>query len=390
MCIRDSINSCHINTAFFVSIIVFFHEKFYLMSKYLIARTGKYIFIILTATIFSLITFSKSFSEENVFIINNVKVEGSININFSRDKYINKAFLNSFKILMSKILLSRDLNKISNIKLNKIKNLINSFQILEESYRNDEYKATFKIFYNDIKVIELLKQKNISFSQPKNISAIFFPVLFVNEEIQDFYENFFYKQWTTVEINNELINFILPLEDLDDISKIKEMKNRIEELNIDDFVNKYNIKNYVFTLMHHQNDQLNIYVKTNFNDNRMSKNITYELNDIKNELKLNYILKDLKMQITDIWKKENVIDLSIPLLIRIKFQHTNLRDLDNLKNTFYKINIIDNYSLEEFNINYAFFKIYYYGNPKRLRTELLKFGYQLNNDQGHWGLYIND
>ena len=79
---------------------------------------------------------------------------------------------------MSKILLSRDLNKISNIKLNKIKNLINSFQILEESYRNDEYKATFKIFYNDIKVIELLKQKNISFSQPKIISAVFFPSTF--------------------------------------------------------------------------------------------------------------------------------------------------------------------------------------------------------------------
>jgi len=268
--------------------------------------------------------------------------------------------------------------------------LISRFQILEETYRKDEYKATFKIFYSDIKVRELLKQKNISFSQPKNISAIFFPVLFVNGEIQDFYDNFFYKQWTAVEINNELINFILPLEDLDDISKIKEMKNRIEELNIDDFVNKYNIKNYVFTLMHHQNNQLNIYVKTNFNDSRMSKNITYELNDIKNELKLNYILKDLKMQITDIWKKENVINLSIPLLIRIKFQHTNLRDLDNLKNTFYKINIIDNYSLEEFNINNSFFKIYYYGNPKRLRTELLKFGYQLNNDQGHWGLYIND
>jgi len=35
-------------------------------------------------------------------------------------------------------------------------------------------------------------------------------------------------------------------------------------------------------------------------------------------------------------------------------------------------------------------KIYYYGNPKKLRAELLKFGYQLNNDQGHWELYIDD
>ena len=107
-------------------------------------------------------------------------------------------------------------------------------------------------------------------------------------------------------------------------------------------------------------------------------------------MKLGDILKDLKVQITDIWKKENVINLSSPLLIRIKFQHTNLRDLDKLKNTLYKISIIDNYSLEEFSINNSFFKIYYYGNPKRLRTELLKFGYQLNNNQGHWGLYIDD
>ena len=360
------------------------------MSKYFIARSRKYIFIILTITIFFLITLSKSFSEENVFIIDNVKVEGALDTNFSRDKYINKAFINSYKILISKILLSRDLNKISNIKLNEVKNLIRNFQILEETYRNDKYKASFKIFYNDIKVRELLKQKNISFSQPKNISAVFFPILFVNGEIQDFYDNFFYKRWTTVEIKNELINFILPLEDLDDISKIKEMKNRIEELDIDDLVNKYNVKSYVFTFMHYQNTHLNIYVKTNFNNSKTSKNITYELNDIKDELKLNDILKDLKMQITDIWKSENVIDLSSPLLIRIKFRHRNIRDLDTLKSTFYKMSIIDNYSLEEFNINNSFFKIYYYGNPKKLRTELLKFGYQLNNDQGYWGLYIDE
>ena len=122
----------------------------------------------------------------------------------------------------------------------------------------------------------------------------------------------------------------------------------------------------------------------------MSKNISYELDDIKDELKLNSILKDLKMQITDIWKEENIINLSIPLSIRIKFQQTNLRDLDKLKNTFYKINIINGYSLDEFNINNSFFKIYYYGNPKRLRTELLKFGYLLKNDQGYWELYKDD
>ena len=360
------------------------------MSKNLITRLREYIFVILAVTIFSLISFSKSFSEENVFIIDNVKVQGAIDINFSRDKYINKAFLVSFEILMFRILLSKDLTKISSIKLDKIKNLIGSFQILEESYRKNEYKATFKIFYNDNKIKKLLIKKNISFSQPQNISAVFFPVLFVNDELQNFDENYFYNQWINVEIKNEPINFILPLDDLDDISKIKEMKNRIEEFNVGDLANKYNIKNYVFALLDYRNKQLNIYLKTNFDDNEMSKNISYKLSNIKDESKLHFILKDLKIQITDIWKKANIVNLLMPLSIRIKFQHINFLDLDKLENTFDKISIIDNYALEEFNINHAFFKIYYFGNPKRLRTELLKFGYQLIDEQGHWELYIYD
>ena len=360
------------------------------MSKNLITTLREYIFVILTTAIFSLIPFSKSFSEENVFIIGNVKVQGEIDVNFSRDKYINKAFIDSFEILISRILLSKDLTKISSIKLDKIKNLIGSFQILEESYQKNEYKATFKIFYNDNKVKKLLAEKNISFSQPKNISAVFFPVLFVNDKLQNFDENYFYNQWINVEIKNEPINFILPLEDLDDISKIKKMKSRIEEFNVGDLVNKYNVKNYVFALLDHRNKRLNIYLKTNFDDNEMSKNISYKLSNIKDESKLNFILKDLKIQITDIWKMVNIINLLMPLSIRVKFQHKNFLDLDKLKNIFYKISIIDNYALEEFNINHSFFKIYYFGNPKKLRTELLKYGYQLKNEQGHWELYIND
>ena len=66
----------------------------YLLLKYFILRVREYIFIFLTATIFLFITFTKSFSEENVFIINNVKIEGTVDLNFSREKYLNKAFSN--------------------------------------------------------------------------------------------------------------------------------------------------------------------------------------------------------------------------------------------------------------------------------------------------------
>ena len=162
-----------------------------LLLKYLIIFLREYIFIFLTATIFLFITSKKSFSEENVFTINNVKVEGVVDLNFSREKYLNIAFKDSFDILMTKILLTRDLNKIRDIKLKQIKNLISNFQIMEESYSKDEYKVNIKIIYNDNKVKKFLRQKNISFTQPENISAIFYPVIFINGEIQDFSENFF-------------------------------------------------------------------------------------------------------------------------------------------------------------------------------------------------------
>ena len=95
-------------------------------------------------------------------------------------------------------------------------------------------------------------------------------------------------------------------------------------------------------------------------------------------------LKNLKMEVTDIWKGENVINLSIPLSINIKFKNTDLDKLEKLKQALSKISIIDKYSIREFDINHSFFQIYYFGNPKKLKTELLEFNYQLINDQGNW------
>ena len=364
--------------------------KNYLLLKYLVNYFKKIILIFFYSTIFLLITFSKSFSEENVFTVDNVSVIGQIDINFSREKFLNRAFSDSFKILTTKILLSRDLAKLSNVKLNKIKNLIESFQILEESYRNDEYKAKIKVFYSDIKVKKFLSKKNISFSYPENISVVFFPVLIIDGEVQNLNENFFYKNWLNIEIKNELINYILPLEDLDDISKIMEMKNRIEEINIDNLVNKYDIKNYVFALIDYQNNRLNIHLKTNFKNNKISKNLFYKVDNINNEKVLSNILEDLKFKVTDLWKAENLINFLMPLSINLKYKHSNLKDLDKLRSVFYNIDMIDSYTLEEFNINDSFFKIYYYGNPKKLKLELLKFGYHLKNNQGHWQLYLNE
>ena len=136
--------------------------------------------------------------------------------------------------------------------------------------------------------------------------------------------------------------------------------------------------------------QLNVYLKTNFNNNLVSKNIFYDIENINNKLLLNSILKDLKLRITDLWKEENLINLLMPLSIKVKFQHNNIKNFDRIRNILPKISIIKNYKLEEFNTNSSFYKIYYYGNPKKLKLELLKFGFQLENVLGYWQIYLNE
>ena len=364
--------------------------KKFLLLKYLINKSKEYIFIFLTSTIFLFTTQIKSFSAENVFNVTNIEIKGVVNLNFKREKYLDKVLIKSFKVLMAKILLLKDLTKISSIKLKEIKNLIDSFQILEETYKQEEYKLKVRVFFNELKVKKYLRNKSISFSQPEDIPAIFYPIFFVKNELKSFSENFFYKNWIEIQIDNEIINFILPLEDLDDISTIVKTRNEIENLNVFSLVNKYDVKNYAFVLMSYENLKLSVYLKTSFNNNKTSKNITYEINDIDNELLLVPILKDLKLKITDLWKEENIINVLMPLSINIKFQYEDLKNLNNLKTAFQNISIIENHSLEEHDINNSFFKIYYYGSPKKLQNELFKFGYNLKNNQSYWEIFINE
>ena len=65
-------------------------------------------------------------------------------------------------------------------------------------------------------------------------------------------------------------------------------------------------------------------VKTNFNQNKISKNLSYKLSDIENESELFEIGKSLKLKISDLWKEANVINLAMPLSIDIEYKYKDL------------------------------------------------------------------
>ena len=222
------------------------------------------------------------------------------------------------------------------------------------------------------------------------LKSTFFPVIFVNNEIKSHEENLFYKNWSQVILENKIITFILPLEDIEDTLEIIKKKNKLEDLDIISLVKKYDIENYVFCLLEYNKNKLNVYLKINFNNNKISKNFFYKLGNISDVESVNLIIKDLKSKISDIWKQENLVNLLMPLSINLNYEHLNLINLEKLQKALHKIKIINKYSLTKFNTQNSLFKVYYYGNPKKLKTELLKFGYLLGNSEGFWKVYLNE
>ena len=137
----------------------------------------KAIYIIFIIIFLSLILSKHSFASVNIFTVEKLEVSGQINLEFSRNNMIEDAFESAFDNLLSQILNSSDYRKINNTDLKEIKNLVESFKIKKEIFRDNRYQAEFDVSFNKKKVIKFLENKNFFYSNPKNISSLFLPII---------------------------------------------------------------------------------------------------------------------------------------------------------------------------------------------------------------------
>ena len=103
------------------------------------------------------------------------------------------------------------------------------------------------------------------FANPKNISVVFYPILLEKQNVKLFNENIFYREWNKKKSGNDLINFILPIEDIDDIFEINKIKYEVESIQIEKIAKKYNTNNYIVAIMEIKKDKLKIFLKMNLN-----------------------------------------------------------------------------------------------------------------------------
>ena len=343
-----------------------------------------YIFFSILALI--IFFFSTKAVKAKSFEIHNIEISQPFEINFDKNKVIDLGFKDAFFELIYSLIKSSDFKKIDSIKLNEIKSMIETFSIKEEKFIDQKYHLNLGVSFNKKKIFKYLEKKNIFPSQILKEKFLFIPIL-INENgksISIFSNNPIYDNWNKKNKRYQLINYLLPSEDLEDLNFIKEKLDIIETYDFNEITKKYFIKNSIISLIFRGNNEVRILTKIYNDKNEIIKNNTFNNLDINNETDLNFLISNLKNLFDDTWKKLNEINTSIKVPITIKIKNDDLKKSNNFELFLREVDLVSDFSILKFNKEFVFYEVLFNGNVQNFIKIMKNKKYNLNTKKKVW------
>ena len=276
-----------------------------------------YIYFILFSLL--IVFFSTTYSNANAFKVSDIEISSPFELNFEKNSVIDIGFQTSFSDLISMITTSGDRKKIKNVPLRELKGMIDSFTISDEKFINNEYFANLETTFNKKKILKFLENKNIFPSIPKRNKVLLFPILVetIDNNIYLFNNNIFYDRWNEQKNSYDLLDYLLPSEDIEDLIELQKKSKDIETYDFSNLINKYDIEDNIILIIYKESNSIRTLSKVNLNNTLKIQNKNYPKMDIINEDDFSNIVKSLKQLYEDQWKKNNEINTSIKLPITI-------------------------------------------------------------------------
>ena len=326
-------------------------------------------------------------SDNNIFNVNNVEISKENSKN--KEKLVNKAFQKAFDELINKLLLKEDYKRLSGTNLRKIKELVSYYQIINRDKKEkDSNNIKVNVFFDKERVHNFFYNKNILYSDIVNTEVILFPLLKKKGQYFIYTQNYFYENWNNKKFDN-LIKYTLPAENIESIQKINSSKGNIYKLNIADFFKEYEIDNIAFANIEINENTAEVFLNTRIEGKKINKNLF-----IKNESNLdnkdfyNKIILDINNTIRDLIKSQNLIDIRTPSFLNVKIKMSKKSNLVEFNNRLKKIDLIDNFYVQELNKDYVLVKIKYLGKINKIINKLKDQNIDLKMIAGQWQLNI--
>jgi len=334
----------------------------------------KKVYIFFSSFVLFIIIFSTTYLHANTFKVSNIEISSPFEVNFKKNRVIDDGFKISFFNLLTMITSSGDRDKIKNTAIKEIKGMIDSFTIGEEKFINNEYFANLETTFNKKKVLKFLEKKNIFPSIPLKNKVLLIPILIDTETdtVYLFYNNIFYNKWNDEKNNFQLLEYLLPSEDLDDLDKIQNVKNNIEAHDFSDLIAKYDLKDHIVLIIYKNKSEIKILSKIDLNNSLKLDNKRYNKINLQNESEAETLIIDLKNVYEDQWKKNNEINTSIKLPITISVNSKNYNQIAEIENAIENIDLISEFYTLKFDSQNILFKIIYNGSPNFFLNDMSK------------------
>ena len=332
------------------------------------------------------IFFSTGISLAKTFSINDVELSTPFKINFDKNKILDKGFVQAFNQLMLSTIQSKDHQKLKEIQLNQIKSMIETFSIKEEKFVNEIYYIKLNVSFNKKIIFDLLEKKNIFPSLPIKKDIVFIPIIFdqIQNQIKMFSENILYDKWNSNNKQYELLNYILPTEDLEDLNLIKKNSENLEKFKFSEIVKKYNIENYIVSIFFINSEQTRILNIINF-DNKKTLKSTLEKNiNLNNNNEIDKFIEILKITFEDYWKSQNEINTSVKLPLTISVENSNNIKIYKLEEKLSNIDLIYNFYIYKFDNKNNIYKIIFNGTPNKFIKVMKNNNYEFETVNKIW------
>jgi hypothetical protein len=345
-----------------------------------------YIYFILFSLL--IVFFSTTYSNANGFKVSDIEISSPFELNFEKNSVIDKGFQTSFSDLISMITTSGDRKKIKNVSIKELKGMIDSFTISDEKFINNEYFANLETTFNKKKILKFLENKNIFPSILQRNKVLLFPILLENKDnsIYLFNNNIFYDKWNEQKNSYDLLDYLLPSEDIEDLIELQKMSKDIETYDFSNLINKYDIKDNIILIIYKKDSNIRTLSKINLNNSLKLKNKNYSKVDILNNNDFSNIVKSLKQIYEDQWKKNNEINTSIKLPITISINSKKTKKIIEFERALDSIDLVSDFSVLNFNSESIQYKITYNGTPNIFLNDMRKKNLELEMKNNMWTL----
>ena len=344
------------------------------------------VYIFFISFVLFIIIFFTTYLSANTFKVSDIEISSPFELNFKKSRVIDTGFQISFSNLLSMITTSGDKGKIKDIPIKELKGMIDSFTISDEKFINNEYFAKLETTFNKKKILNFLEKENIFPTIPIRNKVLLIPILIDTEmnSINLFNNNVFYEKWNYINKNYQLLDYLLPSEDLEDLNKIQKMLNSIESYDFIDLITKYDLDDYIISLIYKNKNEVKVLSKINLNNSLKIKNQKYGKINLNNKNDISKILKDLKNIYEDEWKANNEINTSIKLPLTISIKSNDYKKIINLEEALSNIDLISDFYILNFNNKYTQYRIIYNGSPKTFFNDVNSRNFNLVMDNNVW------